>query len=295
MMLHTKPVPEAVEVEGSNEPLVSLNVMETIIRTLEKVVDRGRINEKIAEAAEGNETLKNFLAILDESYDRVIALRRRVAEQSATARPRARRGKVIQFDAYPSVPGVYRDVAERSIAVQGGDPEAATVTPDGHYVVVPVECPAGPSLKKHDLDSFVDVLCRHFPHWRRTDVVTGFAMGEDGEMYPEVQTGPQVIDATRYTGQESFGFHVSGNEDVVIAFSCRGAPPEEFVDNLASFARRFQPAVVLVLGWPVLDWIPEDSAAVLCFGASSHVASAAARLLAGEIEPQGRITGLWPV
>jgi hypothetical protein len=179
--------------------------------------------------------------------------------------------------------------------VHGVDPKAEIVSPAGHYVVVPVECQAGPSLKKHDLNAFVDVLCRHFPYWRRPDVVTGFAMGDDGEVYPEVQTGPQVIDATRYTGQESFGFHISGNEDIVIAFSCRGAPPEEFIDNLASFASRFQPAAVLVLGWPVLDWIPDETAAVLCFGGSSHVASAAAGVLAGEITAGGHTTGLWPV
>jgi hypothetical protein len=288
-------VPEAVEVEGSNEPLVSLNVMETIVRTLEKVVDRGRIDEKIAEAAEGNETLRNFVAVLDHSYEHVVKLRRKVAEQLA-AKPRpVRRGKVIQFDAYPSVPGVYRDVAEKSIAVWGGESGTDIVVPGGRYVVVPVECPAGPSLKKHDMDAFVDVLCRHFPHWRRTDVVTGFIMGDDGEMYPEVQSGPQVIDATRYTGQESFGFHVSADEDVILAFSCRGYPPEPFLEHLVSFVNRFEPAVVLVMGWPVLDWIPDAATALLCFGGSSHVASAAARILAGEIEPQGQIQGLWPV
>jgi beta-glucosidase-like glycosyl hydrolase len=295
LLLHTKPVPEAVEVEGSNEPLVSLNVMDTIIRTLEKVVDRGRIDEKVAEAAERNETLRNFLSVLDESHERVAGLRRQLAQQTPSDRPPARHGKVIQFDAYPSVPGVYRDVAERSIAVWGDGSGEGIVSPAGHYVVVPIECPnAGPSLKRQDVDAFVDVLCRHFPHWRRTDLVTGFVLGEDGETYPEVQSGPSVIDATRYTGHESFGFHVSGAEDVVLAFSCRGAPPEAFVYNLQAFARHFEPAVVLVLGWPVLDWIPEGSPAVLCFGASSHVASAAARLLAGEIEPRGRIGGLWP-
>jgi beta-glucosidase-like glycosyl hydrolase len=294
LLLHTKPVPEAVEVEGSNEPLVSLNVMDTIIRTLEKVVDKGRIEEKIAKAAEGNETLRNFLGALDESYGRVSELRRKVGEQPAVSRAPSRHGKVIQFDAYPSVPAVYRDVAERSIAVQHAA-GAPIVSPGGHYVVVPVEGPAGASLKRQDLDAFVDVLCRHFPHWRRTDLVTGFAVGDDGEMYPEVQTGPQVIDATRYTGQESYGFHVSGDEEVVMAFSCRGIPPEPFIAHLSSFARRIQPAAVLVLGWPVLDWIPGDSAAIICFGASSHVASAAARVLAGEIEPSGTTAGLWPV
>jgi beta-glucosidase-like glycosyl hydrolase len=295
LLMHTKPVPEAVEVEGSNEPLVSINVMETIVRTLEKVVDRGRIDEKIAEAAEGNKTLRDFLAILDRSYERVAALRRKVARQLAGKPKPARHGKVIQFDAYPSVPSVYRDVAEKSIAVREGDFGSEIVAPGGHCVVVPVECPAGPSLKKHDMDAFVDVLCRHFTHWRRTDVVTGFGVAEDGELYPEVQTGPRVIDATRYTGQESYGFHVTGDEDVIVAFSCRGYPAGPFLDQLGAFLSRFEPVAVLVLGWPVLDWIPDGAATVLCYGGSSHVASAAARVLAGEIEPQGLDQGLWPV
>jgi hypothetical protein len=232
--------------------------------------------------------------VLDRSYERVAGLRRKIAGQLAAKPRQARHGKVIQFDAYPSVPGVYRDVAERSIAVREGDFGADIVAPGGHYVVIPVECPASPSLKKHDMDAFVDVLCRHFPHWRRTDVITGFTMGEDGELYPEVQSGPRVIDATRYTGQESFGLHVTGDEDVIVAFSCRGYPPEPFLDHLGAFVNRFEPTAVLVMGWPVLDWIPEGAATVLCYGGSSHVASAAARLLAGEIDPQGLSLGLWP-
>ncbi len=295
LLLHTRPVPEAVEVEGRDKPLISLNVMDTVIRTLEKVVDQGRIDDRIAEAAESSESLRGFLSVLDASYSRVSELRRTVAERTASDRPAPTRGKVIQFDAYPSVPGVYRDVAERSIAAWGKVPEAGIIDPGEHYVVIPVESSPGPSLKKQDLDGFVDVLCRHFPYWRRTDVVEGFVTGEDGELYPDVQMGPQVIDATRYTGNESYGFHVAGDEDIIMVFSCRGNPPELFLDNLVEFVRRFEPAVVLVLGWPVTDWIPEDSPALLCFGASAQVASAAARVLAGEIEAQGRIEGLWPV
>ena len=295
LLLHTKPVPEAVELEGSNEPLISLNVMDTVIRTLEKVVDQSRIDDRIAEAAESSETLRGFLEVLDGAYSRVCDLRRSIGERMKTDRPAPTRGKVIQFDAYPSVPGVYREVAERSIAVQGEAPQARLINPGDHYVVIPVESPTGPSLKRQDIDAFVDVLCRHFPYWRRTDVVEGFVTGEDGELYPDIRTGPQVIDATRYTGRESFGFHVSGAEDIILVFSCRGTPGEPFIDQLAGFARRFEPAAVLVLGWPVTDWIPEDSPALFCFGASAQVASAAARVLAGEIEARGRIQGLWPV
>ena len=109
-----------------------------------------------------------------------------------------------------------------------------------------------------------------------------------------IESGPKVIDATRYTGEETFGFYLSGDEELVLAFSCRGEPPDEFLDKLGAFVRRFEPAVVLVLGWPVLNWIPEESRALLCFGASTQVASAAARILAGEADARGRIQGLWP-
>jgi hypothetical protein len=65
---------------------MSINVMETIVRTLEKIVDRGRIDEKLAEAAAESEPLRNVLAILDASYVRVEKLR------EAAARPGPRVG-----------------------------------------------------------------------------------------------------------------------------------------------------------------------------------------------------------
>jgi hypothetical protein len=119
--------------------------------------------------------------------------------------------------------------------------------------------------------------------------------GEDGEIYPDIREGPGVIDATRYTGRETTAFQLSGDEDLIVVFSARGTPPPEFVDSLGAFAARFEPAVVLVLGWPVLDWIPQSSAALLCFGASSQIAAAVSRILAGEAEAVGDTTGLWPV
>jgi beta-glucosidase-like glycosyl hydrolase len=294
LLLHTRPVPEAVEVEGSPEPVMSINVMETIIHTLEKVVDRGRIDEKIEEAAETNEALKALLSKLDESKERVNLLRRKVSGKPAPTPQLDRKSKVIQFNAYPSVPGVYRTVAEKSIAAWGETPLSDALASGQRCVVIPLECAAGPSLKKHDLDEFVEVLCRHFPGWRQTETVTDFVTGEDGEVYPEIKEGPTVIDATRFTGAEMMGFNISGDEELVLVFSCRGAPPEPFVDSLSAFAARFEPAAVLVLGWPVLDWIPEESPTLLCFGGSPQVASAAARILAGELEAQGRIQGLWP-
>jgi hypothetical protein len=295
LLLHTKPVPEAVDIDGGSERVMSLNVMETVIKTLEKVVDQGRIDQKVAEAAESNETLKNLLSILDESFDRVVRLRQKLSHMAKPVKPAARTGKVIQFDAYPSVPGVYKTVAEESIAVWGDAAALRELSGESRCVVVPFESPAaGQSLKKQDIEGFTDVLCRHFPSWRRTGTVSGFAVGDDGEVYPDIRDLPPVIDATRFTGQERMGFHLTSDEELVLVFSCRGESPVEFIDSLGSFAGRFEPAAVLVLGWPILDWIPESTPALLCFGASTQVASAAASILAGEAAARGRIDRLWP-
>ena len=297
ILLHTNPIPEAVEVEDGKGKVLSINVMETVIRTLDKVVDSGRIDEKVAEAAEGNESLRNLLSILDVSYTRISSLRRSVGETSGGDLPMPAAGhpKVIQFNAYPSIPGVYRTVAENSIVARGKIPAGGVVSESDHCVVVPIEHTTVESLKKHDLDSFTDNLCQFFPHWRQTDAVSGFVEGEDGEIYPDVRMGPGVIDATRYTGHETTGFHLAGDEDLILVFSCRGTPPPEFLANLGAFAERFEPVAVLVLGWPVVDWIPDGSPALLCFGASPQVATAAAQILAGDAEATGDPKDLWPV
>jgi beta-N-acetylhexosaminidase len=297
ILLHTSPVPEAVDVEGSDNKVLSINVMETVIRTLEKVVDMGEVDKKIARAAESNETLRNLLSMLDESHARIVRLRKSLPASSARELPRPADGhpKVIQFDAYPTVPGVYRTVAERSIAAWGEVSAGEALAEAHRCVVVPVAYTGVESLKQHDLDEFCGELCRQFSGWRSTDTVTGFVTGEDGEIYPDIREGPGVIDATRYTGQETTAFQLSGDEDLIVVFSARGMPPTEFVDSLGAFAARFEPAVVLVAGWPVLDWIPETTATLLCFGASSQIAAAVSRILAGEAEAVGDTTGLWPV
>jgi beta-glucosidase-like glycosyl hydrolase len=297
VLLHTNPIPEAVEVEEGAGSVLSINVMETVIRTLEKVVDRGRIDEKIAEAAEDNESLRALLSILDESQTRISVLRRSLGTPSGGEPARTGKGhpKVIQFDAYPSIPGVYRTVAENSISLWGHGHSTEVVPESDRCVVVPIQYTGVESLKKHDIDEFTENLCRHFPDWRATETVSGFVEGEDGEVYPDVRQGPGVIDATRYTGRETMGFHLGGDEDLVLVFSSRGTPPPEFLDGLGAFAARFEPAVVLVLGWPVVDWIPEASPALMCFGASPQVATSAARILSGEAQAIGDPNGLWPV
>ena len=117
LLLHSRAVPERVQMEGESDPVLSVDVIETIMKTLERVVDRGRIDEKLREAAAENEALASILSILERSHERVTAMREGLE-------PRAERapsgGKVIAFDAYPSVPHVYRSVAEQSIVAAPG-------------------------------------------------------------------------------------------------------------------------------------------------------------------------------
>jgi beta-glucosidase-like glycosyl hydrolase len=295
LLLHTKPIPETVHVEGSSEPVMSWNVMQTIIRTLEKVVDQSRIDQKLEAAAQENEALRNVLNILEESDERVAELRAKLTGRLEPVAPPAKKSKVIQFNAYPSVPTVYRNVAEESIAAWGGVAEFEAPLPDQHYVIMPVEWAVDGSLHKQDLDCFVDVVCKHFPSSDRTDLVKEFVLGDNGEVCPDIPGGPAVIDATRYTGKEMISlFEVPAEAELVIVFSSRGMPSEDFLASLQAFAERNEPAAVLLTGWPVTGWIPESTPVLLCFGASSQVASAAAEILAGNTQPAGKTAGLFP-
>ena len=64
-------------------------------------------------APESNEAIKNVVGILDESSARVAAMRGRI--QSEGGQKQSRGGKVVAFDAYPSVPSIYTDVANRAV------------------------------------------------------------------------------------------------------------------------------------------------------------------------------------
>jgi hypothetical protein len=294
LLLHTHPIPETVEIEGASQPVMSFNVMETIIRTLEKVVDRGRIDEKLAEAAERSEALQNLLEILERSTDRIVALRGRLSEMPEPPRAVTRGSKVIEFNAYPSVPAVYRRVAEESISLWGSAPLSA-IPPDAECLVVPVEWCPSQFLKKHDLDAFIDVLCKRFPRWGRTEVASSFVLGEDGTHRPDIKPGPTVVDAQRFTGSDlPRGADLPEAEAVVIVMSSRGIPPEEFTAGLEDFASQHELLTVIIVGWPVTDWVPEGCPALLCFGASAHVASAVSEILSGYAEPRGTISGLFP-
>jgi beta-glucosidase-like glycosyl hydrolase len=292
LLLHTRPIPEQVQVERGSEPVLSLNVMETIVRTLEKIVDRGRVDEKLAEAAAESEPLRNVLAILDASSARVTKLRERAADPRASARPAG--GKVIELNAYPSVPAVYRTVAEHSITAGSDWARFQPLAPDSTCVVVPVEWSPSETLKRQDVPGFLDVLCRHFPRWHRAPLVTGFETDEEGTMRPVLQRErATVVDAARFSGGGAPIRHLDG-EDIVIVFSSRGAPSEEFAIGLAAMAEAYRPSLVILTGWIVDDWIPEGTPVLMSLGASTHVASAVAQVVAGAIAPEGSLAGLLP-
>ncbi|HXV13581.1 MAG TPA: glycoside hydrolase family 3 N-terminal domain-containing protein [Candidatus Krumholzibacteria bacterium] len=292
LLLHTKPIPEQVQVERGSEPVMSLNVMETIVRTLEKIVDRGRVDEKLAEAAAESEPLRNVLSILDASSARVTKLRERAADPRASARPAG--GKVIELNAYPSVPTVYRTVAERSITAGSDWVRFQALAPDSTCVVLPVEWSPSETLKKQDMAGFLDVVCRHFPRWHRMPLVTEFETDAEGSLRPVFQRErATVVDAARFAGGTGAARELA-NEEVVMVFSSRGAPSEEFALGLTALADEYRPSVVVLTGWIVDDWVPEGTPIVISLGASTQVASAVAQVLAGALVPEGSLAGLLP-
>lgn len=293
IVLHSRPVPESVQLDKSSRPVASVNVMDTIIKTLEKVVDRGKIEEEVARAAAESEPLRNVLNILDTSGERVDHLRRKAADRARPVRAPSR-SKVIEFDAYPSVPSVYATAAERGIALW---PEGSTAPrPDvgePHWVL-PIDWTAAPALAQQDLSAFVEALCRPFNGWSPTRIVRGFEIGAGGEIVPQFAEdgGQTVIDATRFTGEGSIGA-VETERDAIIVLSARGTPDGAFLDALTTFAEHLRPRAVVLTGWPVTSWIPEDTYTLLSLGASQFVAAATAAILSGESEPTGRAAGLF--
>lgn len=292
LLLHTRPIPEQVRVERGSEPVMSLNVMETIVRTLEKIVDRGRVDEKLAEAAAESEPLRNVLAILDESNARVTALRERAADPRASVRPAG--GKVIELNAYPSVPTVYRTVAEKSVTAGSDWEHFQALAPDSACVVVPVEWSPSETLKRQDVPGFLDVLCRSFPRWQRMPLVSGFETDSEGNFRPVfARERATVVDAARFAGGNAPVRSLEG-EEIVIVFSARGAPSEEFLLGLTALADAYQPSLVVLTGWVIDDWVVEGTPVLISLGASTQVASAVAQVLAGTIVPEGSLAGLLP-
>jgi|GEM_PF-1415797 len=294
LLLHTRPIPEHVRVEGQGEPVMSINVMDTIIRTLEKVVDRGRVDEKLNEAARDNEALRNVLGILDRSWARVNDLRAQLPPTGMD--PAVSSAKVVSFRAYPTVPTVYRDVAVRSVCAdvpEGGiDPMPA----DAEVLVVPVQYAAGEVLACQDLDGFLETLMRPFPGWSAAATIVDFVAEGDGFRPVVAAHGPHtVVDASLYSGSAGAPEAVlATGGPVVVVYSARGNPGEVFAAGLQQLVEELDAVCVVVTGWPTRDALPRTVPVLYSLGASAQTGAAVAGVLAGEIEACGQLDGLLP-
>jgi beta-glucosidase-like glycosyl hydrolase len=292
LLLYASPVPERIVTQREGEPMIAVDVIQTIIDTLERVVDRSRIDRKLEEAAKQNEGVRNLLRILDDSEKRIQALRRRAAGRPAEKRTKTN-GKVISLKDYASAPTVYKTAAERSMTLLRDPSAFIPVGGDRRCVLVPVECYQTASLKRQDVASFAETLCRSFRGWEVLAPLVGFEHDEHGDIRP-VFEAPQraVIDVTRYdprTHRGESSFEVKQGQLVVPILSARGAPPEGFLDHLGAFADEVGSPFVIVTGWPFVEWIPASAGCLLTFGASPQTAAAAAAVLSGRQKPPGSL------
>jgi beta-glucosidase-like glycosyl hydrolase len=291
LLLYASPVPERMDAQSGDEPMIAVEVMQTIIDTLERIVDRSRIDRKLEEAAEHHEGIKNLLAILNTSERRVDSLR----ERATTLGPMPRRDSndnIISFDDYAVAPAIYKSAAERSLILVRDPSSFVPVSPDSPCLLAPVEYIPGESLKRQDLQKFAGGLRRRFPLWASTVSIVDFERDEDGVLQP-VFLSPETTDSVTgapipHSRIRADGFQVSEGTDLVPVFSVRGTPPEIFFENLTEFCERHAVPFVLVTGWPHLDWIPESTGCLVTFGASVQVAAAVSAVLAGEADGQGR-------
>jgi beta-glucosidase-like glycosyl hydrolase len=287
LLLYGRPLPERMVIGEDGESVMSLRVMETIIHTLERVVDRARIERKLEEAAAKSEGLRKLLDIFRDSEERVAALR---AKASASALPprEPERGKVIELSDYPTVPAVYETVAAKSVALVRDPAGVLPFEPGSSCLVVPVLHNPDGGIGRVEIDDFVDVLLKRFPAWRRTAEVTGFELDPDGRA---------VARFARAKGRRFSPLVEEGsteNDEIVLVFAARGGLSQDYIENFRDFLARFGCRLVILAGWPHVDWIPSYTGVMVTFGSSRQAASAAARVLSGEMEPQGRIEHVRP-
>lgn len=290
LLLYSSPVPERIVTQRDGEPMIAVDVIQTIIDTLERVVDRSRIDRKIEEAAEQNEGLRNLLRILDESEKRVRALRERLGAVPAVHRKKTM-GNVISLRDYAAIPSIYKTAAERSVTLLRDPSAFVPVSAARKCVVLPVAAPVSASLKQQDVAAFAEALGRNFPGWEVLNPLVGFDVDEEGEVQPVIDR-PQrtIIDATRYNPRSrGNGETMELNADQVLlpVVSLRGEPPDGFLEHLARFVDRHGAPFVVVTGSPMVDWVPSGVGCLLSFGASAQVAAAVSAVLAGKATAQG--------
>jgi len=290
LLLYSAPVPERIVTQKDGEPMIAVDVIQTIIDTLERVVDRSRIDKKLEEAAGQNEGVRNLLRILDTSEKRIRALRSRAAEISEPKQAK-HEGNVIHLRDYSVTPGVYKTAAERSVTLVRDPSSFIPVSAERKCVVLPVESSASQSLKRQDVASFADTLCRNFSGWESFRPLVGFEDDGRGALRPVFEyPRATVIDATRFDPR----LHAAGDEFklakgkvLLPVFSARGAPPDGFLEGLEAFLVKYAVPFVVVTGWPILGWIPESVGCLLTYGASPQVAAAVSAVLSGKAEARG--------
>lgn len=288
LMLYSSPVPETIAVGGDSQAVIAIDVMQAIIETLSRVVDRSRADAKLERAAEQHEGLKRFLSILEESGTRITHLRRLATERRSP--PSTPEGNVIRFENYPSVPAIYKTVAERTVVLVRDPKSFVPVAEDGEQWLLPIEYAQGESLKRQDLATFLDVLRRRFPSWRIAETVTGFETDTSGRTRP--RPAPSAVSGPGKRGGERL--QLDDDAPILPVFSARGIPPDTYLEQLAAFVEERKARLVIVTGWPLVGWVPEGVGCVVSFGASAPVAAAVAAVLSGDAEATATLEGLLP-
>ncbi|MFH1754860.1 MAG: glycoside hydrolase family 3 N-terminal domain-containing protein [Candidatus Latescibacterota bacterium] len=292
LLLYSSPIPTEMQMEESGEQMMSLKVMEMIIHTLERIIDKDRIGKKVEEEAALNDGLQALLNILNASDKRVLALRQQLAGIPPVKEPA--RDKVIRLDEYASTPSIYKEIAEKSI-VLAGDPAGFVPIAEGTAcLLMPIAHISGHSLRPQNLVEFLSVLRKHFPSWRKTDLMVDFTVDGDGRVQP-ISARALRVRASRegWTAQPGDeGAEVIAEElevpqgmTLLPVLSARGVPPEEWMAHLEMFLDLHHVPFMIVTGWPMSRELPQSIGRLLTFGASPQVASVVAGILAGSIAP----------
>jgi beta-glucosidase-like glycosyl hydrolase len=291
LLLYSQPIPDRMSLDDS-EPMIAVEVMQTIIETLSRVVDRSRIDAKLEEAAQGNEGIRNLLAILDASHGRIESLRKKAAGSGEPPAPLSE-GNVIHLSRFASTPNIYAKVASQSV-VLARDPESfVPVGREAEWILVPIEFRPGEFLKGQDLPAFMDALCRVFPSWRTTGFVAGFDEDDSGRFQPVFSSPDRkvILDAQRAMGTD-YQRSLPDEAAVIPVVSYRAAPSEPAAAELTRFVEDQHTPLVIITGAPLFDWVPESVGCLVTLGASTAVGNAAAAVLAGEAKATGVLDGL---
>ena len=292
LLLYSSPIPTEMQMEEGGDRVMSIKVMEMIIHTLEKIIDRDRIEKKVAEEASKNEVLQSLINILDTSEQRILHLRKQLAEEPPAAEQT--KEKVIRLDEYASPPTIYKEVAEKSIVLAGDPAGFVPVSENTACLLLPVTHMSGLSLRPQNLAEFNSVLRKHFSSWEKADVMVDFAPDEDGRMQPITSrawrmrssrsdwAAPQAEETAEAITED---FTVPEGLTLLPVLSSRGIPPEDWLANFEEFLLLHQVPFIIVTGWPMTEELPQSIGRLFTFGASPQVASAAAGVLSGSVEP----------